>query len=660
MFYQLLATVDLAQTPSMDALSAGDVEEGEIGSLLQDPGNEWIEMRFLTPGMMPVSGWLRKKDDQGNDRIKEVEAPPVPEFSLWAFVKGCIDVEYWINAHPPEGLPSVFVAGDYLLAWANIETGNNIRWIHENSAPTDGTGPFQLSTREWDAFLADPLGQGYTADNRFVALDQISGAAFAARKAIIDLAAAIDQHDAVSGHDDGNEKIEPYIPAYVDVLLAHFFGVEFAVACRIAKFNGKAGTPVADLLLQSWSEAEVAEFAEDRKKILLDWKTGEAVSIDGMYQNVEAVLDKAFVTAFEQIKELTPEDAAIQYRDGQAPWFETAKVQETDWKQTLQDEETPQGRARVVQYFQRINYSPINPQGPVPHWCGAFAGFCVLEATQAGLGFDGPARAANWVNFGNVSIPIGDPEPPKGAVVVLSPDKGSSTSGHVGFFDRYSGANEATVFLLGGNQQDKVQLSKFARSKIRAIRWHSQQKSADDSDSSAVIAGAAGQFAPLLDFIAFYECNGNYNGYFGHANSSDPVLVTKTIAEIQSFQDNLRKQNGKSSATGRYQFMFNTVAGLIKNGVIRRTDIFNTQTQDRMAIALLKGAGLGRYLAGRMSDVDFGVRVAAIWAAMPVPRTVHLKGRTVHPGQSYYAGDGLNKALASVDRFMEAIRSIRS
>ena len=50
---------------------------------------------------------------------------------------------------------------------------------------------------------------------------------------------------------------------------------------------------------------------------------------------------------------------------------------------------------------------------------------------------------------------------PEGAVVVLSPN-------HVGFFSGFEGDR---VFLLGGNQSDRVDKTPFPQSQIVAVRW---------------------------------------------------------------------------------------------------------------------------------------------------------------------------------------------
>jgi hypothetical protein len=50
-------------------------------------------------------------------------------------------------------------------------------------------------------------------------------------------------------------------------------------------------------------------------------------------------------------------------------------------------------------------------------------------------------------------------------------------------------------------------------------------------------------------------------------------------------------------------------------------------------------------MAGRLSDVGFALNLAKEWASFPVLAPVQGQRRKLKRGQSYYSGDGLNKAL---------------
>jgi hypothetical protein len=172
-----------------------------------------------------------------------------------------------------------------------------------------------------------------------------------------------------------------------------------------------------------------------------------------------------------------------------------------------------------------------------------------------------------------------------------------------------------------------------------------------------------GQFSTLLNFIAQPESSGNPNAFFGNTkNQSNPQFTAMTIAEVLNWQQNFVKMGHPSSAVGKYQFMPTTLTMLRDHGVVSNQDKLDEPTQDKLAVALMNGRGLRQFLATKLSAEDFGVNLAMEWASMPVPKDVIRQTKTgsvlVHAGQSYYAGDGLNKALVPVDKFMAAIRSV--
>jgi len=64
-----------------------------------------------------------------------------------------------------------------------------------------------------------------------------------------------------------------------------------------------------------------------------------------------------------------------------------------------------------------------------------------------------------------------------------------------------------------------------------------------------------------------------------------------------------------------------------------------------MGFALLKRRGWDRFATGVLSLKGFGNELAKEWASFPVLVDMQGASRRVERGQSYYAGDGLNKSL---------------
>ncbi|TPI78491.1 hypothetical protein [Mesorhizobium sp. B2-8-9] len=670
MYYQFQKPTVLKLNPDPTAADGALVNAGEIGFVLAENGN-WVQLTVYDALVDPGTGWARKVGDDGDARLVEVDEPPRIEFGIWSFIKGCVDAEFWINGQDNKG--PFFVLADYLIAWALIETGNladtknKLGNIGPKTPPGDGTGPFQLTAAEWNTFLDDPLGADYSAASRELGLDQIAGAAFLARKAMSDISAAITANDAAAGLPDTQGLAGPYIPAYIDVLLAHMFGVEMAIKFRTLKLAGQGGTAVDAVLTAPsgpFSTADVKTLLDTRKNVLRDWDSGVVETVDGAIVNVEKLLQAAFAKAYALIKDQAPED--LPNADGAAAWMPVAEAEQTAWA-PLGDETTPAAQTRIRGYFQAIGQERA-AGAEIPPWCGAFAGFCVNQANPALFKAitGNPLSSGSWRSFGNESVPLGDPNPPRGAVVVMSPDKGSSSASHVGFFSRYLGSDNQQVELLGGNQSDRVTLTKFDRAKMLAIRWQSAEKVADDNAGDVAIGGAAaaGQFGRLLDFIGQFESRNNYDAYFGHAgNTNDPAVASKTIGDILVFQNQIVAINKTSSACGKYQIVRDTLKGLISNGVIKKTDKFSPENQDMLAIALMKGRGLGSFLAKPLSDDQlnrFMLNLAKEWASMPVPQDTRGRFRNVKAGQSYYAGDNINSALTTVAKFREAVKSIHA
>jgi hypothetical protein len=184
-----------------------------------------------------------------------------------------------------------------------------------------------------------------------------------------------------------------------------------------------------------------------------------------------------------------------------------------------------------------------------------------------------------------------------------------------------------------------------------------------------VPAGAA----LLLDFIYRTETSksppGCYEVIYGNRQSALKKPVTQmTLAEIQEAQKTwatkawaARFNSTKaSSATGAAQFMRATLAGLITELGLSPSQKLDGNLQDRLAYHLLKRRGYDQFMAGKISRAEFGKRLAQEWASFPVLAATKGATRQLTRGQSYYAGDGLNKALvapATVEAVLDKVKA---
>lgn len=155
----------------------------------------------------------------------------------------------------------------------------------------------------------------------------------------------------------------------------------------------------------------------------------------------------------------------------------------------------------------------------------------------------------------------------------------------------------------------------------------------------------------LLDFIYRTETGkprpACYEVIYGHNQGKlKKPLTAMTIGEIVDLGPSWHKRFG-SSAAGAPQFMRATLIGLAKDfpADINGSTLLDGEMQDRLGYALLQRRGYQAFLLGRISRTEFGKRLAMEWASFPVLAPCQGSERAVHRGQSYYAGDGLNKAL---------------
>ena len=158
----------------------------------------------------------------------------------------------------------------------------------------------------------------------------------------------------------------------------------------------------------------------------------------------------------------------------------------------------------------------------------------------------------------------------------------------------------------------------------------------------------------LLDFIGAAESGGDYEiVWHGIRPASKPKKLTDiTVGEVLEWQEKMWKIGARSTAAGKYQIIYKTLQGTRRDAGVSFDDKFSPETQDKLAMTLLKRRGLDIYIAGFMSTEDFANNIAKEWASMPV-----VTGAA--KGKSYYGGDGINKSLVSVDAFLDAVRSVR-
>lgn len=151
----------------------------------------------------------------------------------------------------------------------------------------------------------------------------------------------------------------------------------------------------------------------------------------------------------------------------------------------------------------------------------------------------------------------------------------------------------------------------------------------------------------LLDFIGSIEAPNGYGTIYD--NKQDKLrkpLTDMTLDEVQAAQGLWSKNHG-SSAAGRYQFMRATLKGLIAELGLPGSAKFTADLQDRLGYELLKRRGYINFASGVLPPRPFGNNLAKEWASLPVLQDIQGAKRPVKRGETYYAGDGVNKVLTS-------------
>lgn len=121
-----------------------------------------------------------------------------------------------------------------------------------------------------------------------------------------------------------------------------------------------------------------------------------------------------------------------------------------------------------------------------------------------------------------------------------------------------------------------------------------------------------------------------------------------TLDEVLAFQDDMVRGGSPSSAVGRYQFLRKTLRGLKEDMGLSGSEKFTPELQDRLASALVERRGGKKFVEGKITREEFLKNLSMEWASLPKDSS----------GLSYYAGDGLNKALTSPSEAMQAIDSL--
>lgn len=164
----------------------------------------------------------------------------------------------------------------------------------------------------------------------------------------------------------------------------------------------------------------------------------------------------------------------------------------------------------------------------------------------------------------------------------------------------------------------------------------------------------------VLDFIAAREAPHGYGTVYANKQAllAKPITAM-SVDEVISAGPSWTKRFG-SSACGRYQFMCATLKDLKAELRLTGRETFDAGLQDRLGFHLLKRRGWQSFADGKLSVEGFALNIAKEWASFPVLTNCQGAHRKLVRGQSFYAGDGLNKALVKPEAVEAMLRGVKA
>ena len=236
----------------------------------------------------------------------------------------------------------------------------------------------------------------------------------------------------------------------------------------------------------------------------------------------------------------------------------------------------------------------------------------------------------------------------------------ASGGGHVHKGERKLQGDQETE---NADLTDEQKASMFDKAGIKSMGDFVRSNSSSGAQSTTPLIptkvkkekkNTANSWKPILDLIAKYEAvGGSYDSIY--PSRTKPGLSKMTIAEADSWQASTASSRG-SAAAGRYQFM--NIKHQAAYAGIGSDAIFSPENQDKMAIALIEKKRKVTYDLMQKNPDEAMIRLGMEWAALPMPKAMRGHKGMVNAGQSYYAGDGKNKAGASIKEVRDAMKGI--
>lgn len=176
--------------------------------------------------------------------------------------------------------------------------------------------------------------------------------------------------------------------------------------------------------------------------------------------------------------------------------------------------------------------------------------------------------------------------------------------------------------------------------------------------SADAFADIIGRAESRNDYSAFNDTYTDQTGRRRVRASYNTNLTNMTLGEVMAAQ-----AEGNIFAAGRYQVIPETLKLAAAHLQLDPNDKFDSSMQDRIFkeyLITVKRPQIAAYLRGEGSLEAATLAAAREWASVGVPPGIKLNsGRISQGGESYYAGDGLNKAHITVGEVQGALTATR-
>lgn len=128
------------------------------------------------------------------------------------------------------------------------------------------------------------------------------------------------------------------------------------------------------------------------------------------------------------------------------------------WQYGIAEFKGSKDNPEILKYFVALGFAIARFKDETA-WCSAFANWV---AKTAGYQYTGKLNARSWLQVGEKVT-----QPQLGDVVVFWRENPKSWKGHVAFYIR---EDESNIYVLGGNQNNQVNIAPYPKSRLLEYR----------------------------------------------------------------------------------------------------------------------------------------------------------------------------------------------